>query len=316
MKRRIQAILLALLIAAGCLPGGNEPGALLVVRDTIGRPGREVSIEAVLLKTGPMGYLGQDVVVGEPLIIAVDGEQVAETMTNHLGTARAAFVPKRTGIYRVEARLASDRRYRIDEASGILKVREPGPVSVFMEVQGCLIEGSRIACRCLGREGCRSPEGAAEILGRLEARYDLILLSLEGDRCTPAVRSTLEGTNLGGRPVIALNRRVVDEVKGGDATVALAKRLKSLRGSIDGPAVALTAKASHCDTYREAGVLALGFDAGAGKEAFDLKGARSVDWPGIEEALLALKPLSRQKIESRIKESCAEPDNKEKRDEH
>ncbi|MFC1888864.1 hypothetical protein ACFL4G_03805 [Thermodesulfobacteriota bacterium] len=315
MKRRITAILIALLTAAGCLPSG-KPGALLVVRDNLGRPGREVSLEAVLLKAGPIGYLGPDVVVGEPLIISIDGEGLAETMTNHLGTASAAFVPRRTGSYRIGARLKTDRRYRLAEASGILSVSESGRVTVVVEVQGGLIEGTRIACRCLGRQGCRSPEGAARVLGLLETRYDLLFLSLEGDRCTPAIKSFLDAGDLGDRPVVALDRRAVEEIKGGATAKALKKRVQSLGESIEGPAVALTANPSHGEIYCEAGWLSLGFDPEAEEAGIDLKGSASIAWGEVEEALLSPGPLRQREIGSRIRESCAREDNKEKRDEH
>jgi len=315
MKRWNPVILLALLAIVGCLPSG-KPGALLVVRDNLGRPGQEVSLEAILLKAGPLGYLGPGVIVGEPLVISVNGEPLAETMTNHLGTARAAFVPGRSGRYRIGARLKTDRRYRLDEASGILHVSESGRAAVVVEVQGGLIEGARIACRCMGKEGCRSPEAAARVLGLLEARYDLILLSLEGDRCTPEVRSLLEENNLGGRPTIALNRRAMEDLTGGDAAGALEKALPSLGEWIDGPAVALTARSSHGKVYCEAGLLALGFDPESEEEAVGLKGAGSVDWSVVEEALLSSAPLGKGEIKRRIKETCARKDNKEKQDEH
>ena len=122
MKRWIPAILFVPLVVVGCLPGSGRSGAVLVVRDNLGRPGLEVPLEAALLKTGPMGYLGPDVVVGEPLIISINGEVLAETMTNHLGTARATFIPRNEGTYRIGARLATDRRYHLPEATGILRV--------------------------------------------------------------------------------------------------------------------------------------------------------------------------------------------------
>lgn len=160
----------------------------VIVHDIVASPGEEVMLRAETRG----GFLSKG---GELVEFIVDKKSVGKNLSGKDGFAVKAFVPVKTGLYRIHARSGGYKD------GGVLLVLNKKTEIVFIDVEGSLLEGMFIR---------RVRSGSVEAIKKIGKRFPLVFLqkSFLGVR---AVRSWLKKNDFPDAPVMPWRRGEIFE---------------------------------------------------------------------------------------------------------
>ena len=196
----------ALLLLGPAISSRADSTATVVVPDKLCFPGDEIYIEAILYRSGLLGFF-RGGIQGELLrFFDPQGNSLRDLLTDTSGLARIRYKAGPPGRYPITARLIDNPRYSADPATGNLFVQQKGVPLFFVTVEAGLMPPS--AAPFLPRDPRKvgAQPGSAEALSKVASCHMLVYLTQWPKPSSHQIRSWLEEKGYPLGPLYFLDR--------------------------------------------------------------------------------------------------------------
>jgi phosphatidate phosphatase APP1 len=189
--RMSRVTLVVLLLGAACHGEEETRKARLQAFDVLARPGEKITLRAKLELEGILGI--DPNLHGVTLVFRMDGKEIGSARTADEGIASVPFTVPEGGRadLRVEVSVGEGSRYRAAPSTLLLAVRDGKRPILVTDIDNTIADVSSLEFLVSTPEEIPELPGAAEALGRLAGRFDIVYLTARDEHYVEATRKWL-----------------------------------------------------------------------------------------------------------------------------
>lgn len=253
----------ALLVLTPVVSSRAGSPAALVVPDRLCLPGEEIYVEAILYRSGLLGFL-ETGVQGELLhFFDPEGNPLRDLLTDATGLARVRYKTGSPGRYPITVHLAENPRYSATPSTGNLFVREAGLPLFFVTVEDGLMPQQFGGFLQKNPQEVRPRSGSVKTLSQIAPCHVLIYLTWWPKPSSHQIRLWLETEGYPPGPIYFLDRPSIGAIVGA-VSAPETEVLESLREERSAPAHLATGESNLAMAAAEKEIRV--FLLGSGKE--------------------------------------------------